>query len=66
MGHLTQERLAASPLAELHAYAKALGIERFRLLRKPELARAIVAARDRRRDAGGPGAPHREVGISRA
>jgi len=41
---LKREQLAARPLADLHAIAGQLGIARFRLLRKPELADAILAA----------------------
>ncbi len=40
-----RDRLAARPLAELHAMASELGIPRFRLLRKSELADAILARR---------------------
>jgi len=41
---LKREQLAARPLTDLHAIASQLGIARFRLLRKPELAAAILAA----------------------
>jgi hypothetical protein len=37
-----RDRLMARPLAELHAIASKLGIERFRLLRRPDLADAIL------------------------
>jgi hypothetical protein len=43
----SREQLAARPLADLHAIASQLGIGGFRLLRKPELADAIVAAQPR-------------------
>ncbi|MGA2471289.1 MAG: Rho termination factor N-terminal domain-containing protein [Solirubrobacteraceae bacterium] len=51
MSIINVEDLEASPLADLHAIASALGIDGFRGLRKPDLAEAIVA-----RQGGGGGA----------
>ncbi|MGH2852559.1 MAG: Rho termination factor N-terminal domain-containing protein, partial [Solirubrobacteraceae bacterium] len=43
MSIISPADLEASPLADLHALASALGIDGFRRLRKPDLVDAILA-----------------------
>jgi hypothetical protein len=61
---LKREQLAARPLADLHASASQLGIAKFRLLRKPELAEAILTAQAEA--SGGDLAPARSARTRRA
>ena len=51
MSVLQRKELEESPLADLHAIASELGIERFRALRQADLVSAIVDAQ------GGEGEP---------
>jgi len=57
MSIISPADLEASPLADLHALASALGIDGFRRLRKEELAEAILARQ-------GAGAPRRSRSAS--
>jgi transcription termination factor Rho len=59
MSIISPADLEASPLADLHALASALGIDGFRRLRKDELADAILARQ------GGAAAPRRARSSSR-
>jgi hypothetical protein len=52
MAGLKREQLATRPLADLHAIASQLGIVRFRLLRKRELADAILTAQGKAEGGG--------------
>ena len=44
MSVLQRKELEESPLADLHAIASEIGIERYRALRQEELVKAILAA----------------------
>ena len=44
MSVLQRKELEESPLADLHAIASEIGIERYRALRQAELVKAILAA----------------------
>ena len=62
---LKRKQLAARPLADLHASASQLGIAKFRLLRKPELAEAILLTAQGEAS-GGDLAPARSARTRRA
>src|SRR4051795_12205463 len=46
MSVLQRKELEASPLADLHAIASELGVERFRAMRKADLIKAILSEQD--------------------
>ncbi|MGZ8475767.1 MAG: Rho termination factor N-terminal domain-containing protein [Candidatus Limnocylindria bacterium] len=59
MSVLQRKELEQSPLADLHAIASEIGIERYRALRQEELVKAILAAQ------GGEAAPDEETSDDR-
>jgi hypothetical protein len=61
---LERAQLAARPLADLHAIASQLGIAKSVLLRKPELAEAVLTAQGEA--SGGDLAPARSARKRRA